>query len=107
MRFESGESQAPSQSSHYCWYEHVRRRAQRSVPGSSQGVPPPAYHNKRKEPCTNKQRAPTWQQAGRYCSATVEQSPLRSQAQQAWRSVLGSLLAQQASSALGPCQHVE
>ena len=32
---------------------------------------------------------------------------IRSQAQQAWRSVLGSLLAQQASSALGPCQHVE
>lgn len=70
-------------------------------------IPPPAYHIKCKAPCTNKQRAPTWQQAGRYCSATVEQSPLRSQAQQAWRSVLGSLLAQQASSALGPCQHVE
>jgi hypothetical protein len=44
-----------------------------------------------------------WQQAGRYSSATVEQSPLASQAQQALRSVEGSLLAQQASRALGLC----
>lgn len=52
---------------------------------------------------TLRSRARTWQHAERYWSPTVEQSPLDSHAQQALRSVEGSLLAQQASRALGPC----